>query len=101
MNETVKIGLVGSGFISDIHAHAIRHYVQNAEVAAVASPTPGKAARFASERGIPQAFENYRDLLAVPDIDLVLLALPNDLHCQATLDAARAGKHVVCEKHLC
>lgn len=97
----VKVGLIGSGFVADIHAHAFKHFVQDAEVVAVASKTPGKAARFAKERGIPHAFERYQDLLAMKEIDLVTLAIPNDLHCQITLDAARAGKHVVCEKPLC
>lgn len=97
----VKVGLIGSGFIADIHAHAFKQFVPNAEVVAVASPTPGKAARFAKERGIPNAFENYRDLLAMKEIDMVTLGVPNYLHCPVTLDAARAGKHVVCEKPLC
>lgn len=97
----VKFGIIGSGFVADIHAHAIQKFVPEAEVVAVASPTPGKASRFARERNIPHAFEDYRDLLALPDLDIVTLALPNDLHHQATLDAARAGKHVVCEKPLC
>jgi myo-inositol 2-dehydrogenase/D-chiro-inositol 1-dehydrogenase len=96
----VRVGLIGSGFVADLHAAAIR-LVPDAEVVAVASPTPAKAKRFAATRGIPQAFEDYRDLLALKDVDLVTLALPNDLHCQATLDAAAAGKHVVCEKPLC
>jgi len=101
VDDIVRIGLIGSGFVSDIHAHAIGQHVPGAEVAAVASPTPGKAARFARERGIPRAFEDYRELLAQSDIDLVALCVPNDLHCQVTLEAARAGKHVVCEKPLC
>jgi predicted dehydrogenase len=98
---TVKFGIIGSGFVADIHAHAIQKFVPEAEVVAVASPTSGKASRFARERGIPHAFEDYRELLALPDVDVVTLALPNDLHCRVTLDAARAGKHVVCEKPLC
>jgi predicted dehydrogenase len=97
---TTKVGIIGSGFIGDIHAAAFR-MVADAEVVAVASPTPGKAKRFAQEHGIPQAFENYRDLLAVKDIALVTLGVPNDLHCEVTLAAARAGKHVVCEKPMC
>jgi len=101
MSKIVKVGLIGSGFVADIHAHAFRQFVPNAEVVAVASPTPGKAARFAEERGIPNAFEDYRELLAVKEIDLVTLGAPNDVHCQITLDAAAAGKHVVCEKPLC
>lgn len=101
MSNTVKVGLIGSGFIADIHAHAFKHFVPNAEVIAVASPSPGKASQFAKERGIPNAFEDYRQMLAMPELDMVTLSLPNDLHCQATLDAAAAGKHIVCEKPLC
>ena len=101
MCPAVQVGIIGSGFVADIHADAFQRFVPNAEVVAVASPTPGKAARFASKHSIPNAFESYRDLLAMPDIDLITLALPNDLHCQVTLDAARAGKHIVCEKPLC
>jgi len=101
MSRTVKVGLIGSGFVADIHADAFKHCVQNAEVVAVASPTPGKAARFAKTRGIPNAFEDYHDLLAMKEIDMVNVAVPNDLHCQVTVDAALAGKHVVCEKPLC
>lgn len=100
MDRKVQVGLIGSGFIAEIHAHAIRQFVPWAEVVAVASPTPGKAARFARERGIPNAFEDYRALLALKEIDLVTLGVANDLHCQVALDAARAGKHIFCEKPL-
>jgi myo-inositol 2-dehydrogenase/D-chiro-inositol 1-dehydrogenase len=98
--NTVKIGLIGTGFVADLHAAAAR-MVPGVEIVAVASPTPGKARRFAQERGIPHAFEDYRELLKLRDIQLVTLALPNHLHAQACLDAAKAGKHVVCEKPLC
>jgi predicted dehydrogenase len=96
----VKVGLIGTGFVADLHAAAFA-MLPDAEVVAVASPTPGKARAFAERRGIPHAFEDYRDLLAVRDIELVTLALPNDRHAEATLAAAQAGKHVVCEKPLC
>jgi myo-inositol 2-dehydrogenase/D-chiro-inositol 1-dehydrogenase len=98
--DKVKVGLLGTGFVADIHAAALRA-VPDAEVVAVASPTPGKAKAFADERGIPNAFEDYRELLAVQDVDVVTLGIPNHLHAQATLDAAAAGKHVICEKPLC
>lgn len=101
MSKTVKVGLIGAGFVTDLHTFSFQKYVPNAEVVAVASPTPGKAAHFAKARGIPNAFENYRDLLAMKDIDVITVAVPNDLHAQVTIDAARAGKHVICEKPLC
>jgi predicted dehydrogenase len=96
----VKVGLIGSGFVADLHAAAAR-MVPDLELVAVASPSPGKAKHFAQERGIPRAFEDYRDLLALPEISLVTLALPNHLHAQAALHAAAAGKHIACEKPLC
>ena len=75
----VRVGLIGSGFVSDLHAAAFK-LVPDAEVIAVASPTPGKAMHFAHERGIRTAFEDYRELLKLKDIDLVTVAIPNDLH---------------------
>jgi predicted dehydrogenase len=96
----IGVGIIGTGFVGDIHAAAFQ-LIPDAEVVAVASPRPGKAQRFAQERGIPHAFQDYRELLALKEVDVVTLALPNDLHCEATLAAAKAGKHVVCEKPLC
>ncbi|MBN1490231.1 MAG: Gfo/Idh/MocA family oxidoreductase [Phycisphaerae bacterium] len=98
--DRVNVGLIGTGFVGDLHATAFA-MLPDAEVVAVASPTAGKAKRFAEAHGIPRAFEDYRDLLAVEAIDMVTLALPNPFHAQAAIDAARAGKHVVCEKPLC
>jgi myo-inositol 2-dehydrogenase/D-chiro-inositol 1-dehydrogenase len=95
--ERVRVGLVGSGFISAIHAEALRR-VAGAGVTAVASPTPGNAERFAAGQGIPRAFTDYRALYDQRDIDLVVLGLPNHLHADAAVLAAQAGKHVVVEK---
>src|SRR5919206_3253952 len=99
MADRVRVGIVGSGFIADIHAAALK-MVPEAELVAVASPTPGKAQHFADERQIPHAYQDYHDMLARDDVDVVLLGLPNYLPCEATLAAAKAGKHVICEKPL-
>jgi len=99
MSKT-RVGLIGTGFIGEIHAAALKR-VADAEVVAVASPTPGKAKAFAREHGIAKAFEDYRDLVALREVDVVTLGIPNCLHAQAAIDAANAGKHVICEKPLC
>lgn len=99
MDKTVKVGLIGSGFVSDIHFHAFKHFVSNAEVIAVASPQ--HAAEFAKTRCIPSAFMDYRELLKMEEIDVVTVAVPNYLHCQIAVDAAQAGKHLIVEKPLC
>ena len=100
MKDKVRVGLVGSGFISAIHADALKRCA-GAEIVAVASPTRGKAGAFARRHGIPRHFTDYRKLLELDEIDLVVLGIPNDLHCEVTLNAAAAGKHIVLEKPMC
>jgi predicted dehydrogenase len=95
--DTVGVGIVGAGFVAGLHAEALGR-VPGAKVVGVASATPGRAEAFAAQHGIPHGYADYRVLLERPDVQMVTLALPNDLHCQVTVDAAAAGKHVVCEK---
>jgi predicted dehydrogenase len=99
--KRVKVGIIGSQFEAEIHAESFRIMPDEAEVVAVASPTPGHAAAFAKRFGIPRVFTDYREMLAERDLEMVTIAAPNALHCQMTLDIANAGKHVVCEKPLC
>jgi predicted dehydrogenase len=99
MNKIVKVGIVGTGFVGDIHYASFKNWVPNAEVVAVASPN--NAQKFAEERGIPGAYADYREMLKDPDIDVIDIGIPNDLHCQVVLDAAMAGKHIIIEKPLC
>ena len=96
----VGVGIIGSQFVSSIHAEALRAYAQ-AELRAVASPTAGHAQAFAERFSIPHPLTDYKKILAMPEIDMVVVGAPNDLHCAITLDAAAAGKHVVMEKPLC
>jgi myo-inositol 2-dehydrogenase/D-chiro-inositol 1-dehydrogenase len=98
--DRVRVGLVGSGFISSLHAEALERCAA-AEVVALASPTPGRAQAFAAKFGIAQHFTDWRRLAELKDLDLIVIGAPNDLHCEMTVAAAAAGKHVVCEKPLC
>ena len=95
----VGIGLVGSGFIAEAHFEGFAH-VPAATVRGVASPTPGNAARFAERHGIPRHHIDYRALIEQPDVDVVCIGVPNDLHRDVCVAAASAGKHVICEKPL-
>jgi len=96
----VRVGLIGSGFISAIHADSLTRCA-DAELTAVASPSPGKAAAFAQQHGIAHHFTDYRKLLALEEVDMVVVGIPNDLHHDCTIAAAAAGKHVVLEKPMC
>ena len=71
---------------------------QYVEVAAIASRDLAAAEGVAQSIGIDKAYGSYEELLADPDIDAIYNPLPNHLHVPLTLQAARAGKHVLCEK---
>jgi len=96
----VKVGLVGSRFVSEIHIESLKR-VAAAEVIAVASPTEEHVKTFARRHNIPNWFTDYRKMLEMDELDMIVIGAPNYVHAQITQDAAAAGKHVVCEKPLC
>jgi len=100
MNKKIKVGIIGSQFVSHIHALSLKRCPE-AELFAVASPTKDHARDFAAKHVIPHHFTDYKNLLAMPEVDMVVVGVPNDAHCDITLDAASAGKHIVMEKPLC
>lgn len=97
--EQLRVGIIGTGRISDLHAI---EYLTNPRAAIVAvCDTNAEAAQQRGRAwGVPEnrIFTNYLDLLALPDVDLVEILLPHHLHYQATLDAAAAGKHISLQK---
>jgi predicted dehydrogenase len=99
-DDKIRVGLVGSQFITTIHAEALR-MVPQAELLAVMSPTEGHARDFASKYGIARHFTDLDAMLAMDEIDMVVVGAPNFAHCEITVKAAGAGKHVVVEKPLC
>ena len=97
----VRIGIVGSRFQAECIAASVNAMPEEAEIVAVASPTPGNAQEFSKRFGIKAAYTDYREMLRNPEVEMISITAPNNLHAQITIDAAKAGKHVVCEKPLC
>ena len=95
----IRVGLLGSGFIADAYAEALLD-VRTAELAASYSRSPERRAAFAARWGSSTVHENMAALCADPGVDLVVVALPNEVHVEAVRCAAAAGKGVICTKPL-
>jgi len=96
--DTVRIGTLGAARITPYALTKPAAKVAEAQVVAVAARDRSRAEKYAAKRGIPRVHDSYDALLADPDIDAVYNPLPNGLHCEWTLKALDAGKHVLCEK---
>ena len=68
------------------------------DLLAVASRDRQRAESYAREWGIERAYGSYDELLEDPEIEAVYISLPNTLHCEWSIRALEAGKHVLCEK---
>jgi len=92
-------GIIGTGMIAKVLADAI-NAADAAELVAVGSRDPDRAKAFADDKGAARAHGSYEDLFADPEVEIVYNSLPNSLHCEWTVRAAEAGKHILCEKPL-
>lgn len=97
--ETIRWGILGTGAVLLKVGGGFR-LARNARLVAIASRDAGRANAAAAQWNIPHPHAGYESLLADPDVDAVLIALPNHLHCEWTVRALEAGKHVLCEKPL-
>jgi predicted dehydrogenase len=97
--EKVRVGILGSRFSAHLHLTNYRKLRgHKMEVFAVAARSEESASKFAKAFDIPKTYTDYRKLIEDPDVDVVDVCLPTDLHKEAIIAAAEAGKHVICEK---
>jgi predicted dehydrogenase len=96
-NGRVGVGVIGVGFGKVAQIPGFKRCAHG-ELVAICSGHLEKAQAVAREYGIPQAFGDYRQMLKLPEIDLVSVATPPYLHRPMVLAALAAGKHVICEK---
>ena len=94
----LRIGILGAARIAPMALVRPARQVPEAVAAAVAARDPAKARAFAAKHGIPRVHAGYDALLADPELDAIYNPLPNSHHCEWTIKALRAGKHVLCEK---
>lgn len=94
----LRIGILGAARIAPMALIRPARQVPEAAVVAVAARDRSRAQAFATKHGIPKVPDSYDALLADPEIDAIYNPLPNSLHCEWTIRALQAGKHVLCEK---
>ncbi|EEA92848.1 NAD binding oxidoreductase [Pseudovibrio sp. JE062] len=94
----VKWGVLSTARIGREKVIPALQKAKGVEVAAIASRNEENAKKVAAELGIEKAYGSYEALLADPDIDVIYNPLPNHMHVPMTIEAVKAGKHVLCEK---
>lgn len=98
MGPTPRSGIIGTGFMGEVHAHAVR--AAGGTVSAVAGRTTASAARAAPVLGALRAAASPQSLIDSDDVDVVHICTPNATHAEYAERALAAGKAVVCEKPL-
>ncbi len=95
---TINVGVIGAGRIGKVHAETVTYRIPEARVIAVADIVEETARRLAEQLHIPQATRDYREILADPQVDAVLVCSSTDTHAAIITEAAEAGKHIFTEK---
>ena len=95
----INIGIIGAGRIGRVHVESIRTQVSNAAVKVLADPFMNEqTAEWAKQMGVERVTKDYKEILADPAIDAVLICSSTDTHASISIEAIKAGKHVFCEK---
>ncbi len=95
--KIIKVGMIGAGAIAKYHCAGIKTHPQG-EVVAVADSSAKRAQAIKKEFGLARTYSSAEDLIADPELDAVIVALPNIYHAPVSIAALKSGKHVLCEK---
>ncbi|MEW6357974.1 MAG: Gfo/Idh/MocA family oxidoreductase [Planctomycetota bacterium] len=95
--KVLKVGVIGVGLQGESHVEKFQSF-DNSRVVAVADINKKRVQQVAKKYNIPHAFSDYRDLLALKDVEAVSIVLPDHLHLEPGLAAAKARKHILMEK---
>lgn len=100
MYKTHRISMLGAGLIADFYADALLGKRSRDRIETVYSRTEDRASQFAEKWRVPRHTTDLHRAIEDPETDVVVVALPNDLHETAVIAAAKAGKAVLCTKPL-
>lgn len=97
--KTIQIALIGSGFVAEFYMQGLAN-VAGQKVVLAYSRTRARAQKMASRWGIPEVSTQLKEVVARDDIDLFIIALPNEMHLPVSLELSRAKRNQVCTKPL-
>ena len=95
----LRAAIVGVGFVGAQHLEAVRR-LGDVDVALLAASTPDRAADLAARFAVPRSTGRWDEVVADPDVDVVHVCVPNDVHHAVVSASLASGKHVICEKPL-
>ena len=96
--KQLKVGIIGAGRIGSLHAKSICYNVPTAKVVGITDVFAENAKKVADELGIEKVYADYKEMLADPEVEAVLVCSSTDTHADIAIEAAKAGKHIFCEK---
>jgi predicted dehydrogenase len=97
----LRVALIGCGIISDHHLRAYQNQAHRARITVCCDIDPARAQQRAAQTGEgARAVTRFEDVLQDPNVDAVEICTPHHLHPEAVIAAARAGKHILCQKPL-
>ncbi|GGG07179.1 1-carboxy-3-chloro-3,4-dihydroxycyclo hexa-1,5-diene dehydrogenase [Paenibacillus albidus] len=98
--NALKVGIIGTGFGVKGHLQAFQYHPYT-EVIALCGRNTAKLRAAGKEFGVDFLYTDYMELMSNPLIDIVCVVVPNHLHLSIIMEAARRGKHILCEKPMC
>ncbi len=98
IDKKLRIGIIGAGRIGKLHANNLAYRVPGAELAAISDVYEPAAKELSEKLGVPFYTDDYHKVLNDPSIDAVFICSSTDTHSPISIEAAKAGKHIFCEK---
>lgn len=98
MEKMLRVGVIGAGRIGKLHANNLVNRIPNAKVEAISDVNFKAAKELGEKLGVQKVYDNYESILNDKDVDAVFICASTDMHSPISIAAAKAGKHIFCEK---
>ncbi|NLX83912.1 MAG: inositol 2-dehydrogenase [Clostridiales bacterium] len=98
MDKQLRIGVIGAGRIGKLHADNLVNRVPGAKLESVSDVNLEAAKALAAKHGVTKVYDDYMKMLADPEVNAVFICASTDMHYPISIAAAKAGKHIFCEK---